>query len=656
MRWDPYSFGCILFESDNTVGKRYNAVSKKLSVKKGCDTASEETVFEVDSITGSVTIGNGSENTNTIINGSVSLKGLCGSALEVYPPVDPSLNDKFTLSNSEANVFSVDMCNGDTVIGHTVGTVFAIGQYYGSTAIAHDSTTVVTSYMYDPLTEQTNGPTTSLASAITTSTFDIPIASNVDAFTKGDLVAIIDGTSNIEIILITDDPTTDASGNATLPTIYNAAYPAGQYPNGGRGQEDTSVASFGAGAVVVKLKKFTETTSLIDPIGATGRTAVESPNVNANKIRVRLHNSNLVSDKLDYIQFLKFKTGTDFEWFYPDSIDGNADNLFGVRLSKSTRLDANGNFLANGTQTRYFGGGELKVHDNVEMIGSNLRMYGSDGETLVFAVANDDDHLGDGSVLDEKTGTGGMYVNGGATVGGDLRVIYESCQTNGTCSNETQFQAFGIDGSVNMGAKLYIKGQVSSGGNSQEAIVHVDNLGSAGNAAIGPRDFKIYQDCSIDAFGISRYFTRNGGRRYTYVEQSLTGIGQTQASPLQPNNNYLINTSSGNTVVMYLPEYAETGDMIRFVEVSGNLTYNTSLVLRALKVNNVPTAIQGDTTGTKIQAGAGQLVTAWDSGELVVQTRNASFGLIYVGATDAAGDPNASTVPSNLRGWWLTEL
>ena len=49
---------------------------------------------------------------------------------------------------------SVDMCNGDTVIGHTVGTVYAIGQYYGSTAIAHDSTTVVTSYMYDPLTEQ----------------------------------------------------------------------------------------------------------------------------------------------------------------------------------------------------------------------------------------------------------------------------------------------------------------------------------------------------------------------------------------------------------------------------------------------------------------------------------------------------------------------
>ena len=207
-----------------------------------------------------------------------------------------------------------------------------------------------------------------------------------------------------------------------------------------------------------------------------------------------------------------------------------------------------------------------------------------------------------------------------------------------------------------MGEKLYVKGALSPAGDSQKEIFHVDNLGPSGGTTSGSKDWIMYQDSSIDAFGINRYFTRNGGRRYTYVEQSLTGIGQTQAGPLQPNNNYLINTSSGNNIVMYLPETAETGDMIRFVEVSGNLTYNTSLVLRALKVNNTPVAIQGDTTGTKIQAGAGQMNTAWDSGELVVQTRNASFGLIYVGPTDAAGDPNASTVPSNLRGWWLTEL
>ena len=477
-----------------------------------------------------------------------------------------------------------------------------------------------------------------------------------DRFQTGDLVALVDGDSKIELFIITDDPVTDAQGNSTLPTIYNAGYPAGTYPTGGRGAEGTAVQAFDQGVQVVKINKVGDTTTLIDPIGATGRIAVESPNQNNKKIRVRLHNSNVVSDKLDYLQFLKFETGGAIEWFYPDSIDGVADQLFGVRLSKSTRLDTNGNFLASGTHTRYFGGGQLTVHDHMEMIGGNFRMYGSDGKTLVFNVANDDDHYGDGSVRDEKTEVMGMYVNGGAMIGGNLKVMYEDCQTNGTCAQEIKFQVFGDTGSVDMGEKLYVKGALSPAGDSQKEIFHVDNLGPSGGTTSGSKDWIMYQDSSIDAFGINRYFTRNGGRRYTYVEQSATGIGQTQANALQPNNNYLINTSSGSNIVMYLPETAETGDMIRFVEVSGNLTYNTSLVLRALKVNNVPTAIQGDTTGTKIQAGAGQMQAAWDSGELVVQTRNASFGLIYVGPTDAAGDPNASTVPSNLRGWWLTEL
>ena len=50
------------------------------------------------------------------------------------------------------------------------------------------------------------------------------------------------------------------------------------------------------------------------------------------------------------------------------------------------------------------------------------------------------------------------------------------------------------------------------------------------------------------------------------------------------------------------------------------------------------TAIQGDTTGSRVGAGAGQtLATAWDSGELVIQSRNASFGLVYAGSVDIEG-------------------
>ena len=111
-----------IFKLDTVI----NAVSKKLSVKKGCDSTSEETVFEVDSVTGSVIIGNTTENTVTTINGSVILQGKCGSTNEIYPSADTSLDSHFTIKNTEAPTFNVNICNGDTVIGTTVGTVYAL--------------------------------------------------------------------------------------------------------------------------------------------------------------------------------------------------------------------------------------------------------------------------------------------------------------------------------------------------------------------------------------------------------------------------------------------------------------------------------------------------------------------------------------------------
>ena len=169
-----------------------------------------------------------------------------------------------------------------------------------------------------------------------------------------------------------------------------------------------------------------------------------------------------------------------------------------------------------------------------------------------------------------------------------------------------------------------------------------------------------YQDGSIDAFGISRYFNANGGRRWTYLEQSSTGFGQVVANPLQPNGNYLINTSSSGNMIVYLPsasDGAQTGDMIRFIDISGNLNYNANFILRAKKDGTSATPIQGDSTGTKANVGSSAPnVTAWDSGEMIVQTRNAAFGLVFVGGTDAQGDPNANQIPTDLQGWWLVEL
>ena len=43
-------------------------------------------------------------------------------------------------------------------------------------------------------------------------------------------------------------------------------------------------------------------------------------------------------------------------------------------------------------------------------------MYGTDGRTLVFNVANDDGHPGDGAIVDPVTGKNGMYLNGFANI------------------------------------------------------------------------------------------------------------------------------------------------------------------------------------------------------------------------------------------------
>ena len=97
--------------------------------------------------------------------------------------------------------------------------------------------------------------------------------------------------------------------------------------------------------------------------------------------------------------------------------------------------------------------------------------------------------------------------------------------------------------------------------------------------------------------------------------------------------------------VFTLPADAETGDMIRFIEVGGNLSYATSLIVRA----PVGVQMQGDATGTL----AGGLSTAYGGGEMIVQTRNAGFGFVFAGAKDGT---ETTSIPSAYRGWWLVEL
>jgi hypothetical protein len=95
------------------------------------------------------------------------------------------------------------------------------------------------------------------------------------------------------------------------------------------------------------------------------------------------------------------------------------------------------------------------------------------------------------------------------------------------------------------------------------------------------------------------------------------------------------------------------GDMIRIIDISGSLSYNLSMVVRA--PDNVKVQGESSNTGTTVLPGiAPSTFVGYEAGgELVVQTPNAAFSLVYAGNATPDGGPGA---PSSLVGWYLTDV
>ena len=110
---------------------------------------------------------------------------------------------------------------------------------------------------------------------------------------------------------------------------------------------------------------------------------------------------------------------------------------------------------------------------------------------------------------------------------------------------------------------------------------------------------------------------------------------------------YMVNVQNTQTLIVTLPTAPQTGDIVRMIDVGGNLKYDTTLVVRT--VEGTGDSIQGDATGTLF----GDRITPYPSGELVVQTPNAAFALIYLGGSDSN---NQSGIPASVQGWWLMEV
>ena len=336
----------------------------------------------------------------------------------------------------------------------------------------------------------------------------------------------------------------------------------------------------------------------------------------ADYLSAIIDNGTIVQTKLDYTNWLRVydKTTENSEYFLVNfALFGTVHTATMNELGQDGTIPfRRGNITLNGELTSY--GGGVNILDSV-------------GQTSIVKVINDDGHADH---------SGSIYFDAGVIGRGDIK-LYSSFGPEEvlTLGNQVTF-AVDVYGDAEISNSLTIRGTASESP-AKSPQFNLTNLGIN-----GANTFTINRDQSIDAFGLTNFYTKTGGRHSRYIS---TGSDVTDLN-LKANVTYFVNVTDQSNLIVYLPETPTTGDEIRIVEVGGNLGYDTMLIVRALTPN---TRVQGDATGTTIGLSG---TTPYNSGELVVQTANAGFTLVYLGGTDSQG----TIVSSSVQGWWLREV
>ena len=246
--------------------------------------------------------------------------------------------------------------------------------------------------------------------------------------------------------------------------------------------------------------------------------------------------------------------------------------------------------------------------------------------------------IGGGSTGGSLTIGGNFTIKSGITGSTKLTVASSTGDTvlsSTTSSTTSSTGALTIAGGVGIGENLNVAGDITLSG------------GDLTVNSSSTKRFKVNNTGTIDLGGIDTYFTATGGRKWIYIStQSNTQATVSSTEQLLANTNYIVSPSGANAnLILTLPSTASTGDSIRIVDVGGNISYNCQLIIRATGSQS----IQGDSTGSNFGMSSG---TYTSGGELIINTPNCAFGLIYVGTTDAAGN----SIPSASRGWKLMEI
>ena len=330
-------------------------------------------------------------------------------------------------------------------------------------------------------------------------------------------------------------------------------------------------------------------------------------------------------------EILSTNNGDGTTTFSVDSADGTLCfkgdlKAGGPNCDRLTVLASNGNST--------FRGGNLKVTgDNV--LNDRMILNNSTGSLSLSGVANIN---GNG----ESALQGTLKVNGGNFVVNKINDTYQS-------ATEWQAQSpYDVNDYVYYSANIYQVTAVPASNPQSGTTPVVHEAGSSLNGNItflyvAKREeeqiFEIVRSGAINFADQDGFFTPSGARKWKFV-----GAGESTFDVVA-NVNYFVSPSADLTIK--LPQNPTTGDMIRIVDVGGNLTYNISLRVRA--ANGI--SVQGDgTNGNTPDLSA----INYDGGELVVQTAHASFGLIYLGNTNY--DNTSTGAPPSSLGWWLMEI
>jgi hypothetical protein len=538
-------------------------------------------------------------------------------------------NEQFLITDgNQVPTFRVDSCSGTTHIGNQYGRFdieySSAGETTSNTAgipALFDAGTIKRAYSFwfDPQHVSDGGPTTTIASAVagSASQIQIPVQSlgvGSGAFAVDDLVFVGSPTATTTQIgdYIIGKITQIITNPANLTIVVEDA-------GTGLNTNKTftpSDSAFDAGNTVRRLIKHKELANIID---VEQRTRVNS-GASTTYISMILDKGYISQQKLDYAQFLALA-------------DDEGDAKIWVKVVGRLKGDVHQVTMNEQIQDGAIGyrSGNTLINGNLDMAGGSFQIFDSVNQTRLFALVNDDGHADHQGLL---------TWDAGVTARGDFYLFSAQDPENVVLNPDANVPSFSVDNLANVtaGRSFTVNGLASNPPSTTFKQFALENLG-----VDGTEEYAIKQDSSIDAFGITNFTTSSGARHTRYISSASPEEDLT----LVPNITYMVNTTASTTLVLTLPSGPQSGDIVRITDVGGNLSYNTSLVLRTAESSG--TKIQGDDTGTLL----GGRITPYPSGELVVQTPNAAFALVYLGSVDSNGQVG---IPTSVQGWWLTEV